>query len=209
MNHESLTRDRVDDTTESLEANTLLKQDMTPEARLNALNTIKDLRKSSWEGRRSDLEVELATQRLAFAAARELLRALEATVIVDGEHAGPGNFSAVGIKNDMSELIAVEGKAGGEGLDELGIAAADGSRIPQGSTVYFNEVFQRSPKLQELLNAQPDFAGALANGVIKVRYLLATATDDGRLESTELVLNPDHVDLGLGHLLNRNTGSHA
>lgn len=108
MSHESLTPERIDDTTEILVTNALIKHADDAVARARSLNLIKSLRKTSWQERRSTVDVGRANSQLAIAAAYETLRAEGASLIADATDAGPRSFSAVGVKNYGTQLIAVD-----------------------------------------------------------------------------------------------------
>ncbi|MBB2958038.1 hypothetical protein ACFPRL_18505 [Pseudoclavibacter helvolus] len=108
MSHESLTPERIDDTTEILVTNALIKHADDAVARARSLNLIKSLRKTSWQERRSTVDVGRANSQLAIAAAHETLRAEGASLIADATDAGPRSFSAVGVKNYGTQLIAVD-----------------------------------------------------------------------------------------------------
>lgn len=196
MDTDALTRDRLDDTTEVLDRNTRIDIELSPEQQRKSQNSVKELRMLAWNTRRANAEMNLATSQVKLQAARDVVRSSNAQVVVDGDGAGPGNFGAVGITADGSILIAVDAIMGDEHLDAVTIEAADGARVPRGSTIYFNLVFQRSPGMQAYLAQHPETGRRLTTGEMKVSYVLASITSEGKVTLNELVLNPLHLDLG-------------
>ncbi|MFT4051405.1 MAG: hypothetical protein QM677_04050 [Microbacterium sp.] len=140
-------------------------------------------------------------------AERDVLRALDADIVVDGRGAGANRFDDVTLSTRHTEsdglgaghrrLYIAEAKGGTAGLSETGRKLPDGTRAPQGSTAYFNDLFAADQKFQEYLTEHPDIAKGLADGTIDVKYLLIRADTHGAIHTEELLLDPNTLDLKL------------
>lgn len=116
-------------------------------------------------------------------------------MIVNGLETGKDSFDQIGLSKDGSTLIVAEGKGGTGTLSKTGRTLPDGTRVEQGSTLYFNDVFANDKALQDYFATHPDLVTGLANGSVKVSYQLVTATPSGKIKVKELVLNPEALDL--------------
>ncbi len=132
-----------------------------------------------------------ASERLGTEAARDLLTAEHVRILID-DVPGSGRFDLVGLSDDGLTLIVVEAKGGTASLG-AGRLLPDGTRVAQGSTAYFVEIFRRDPEIAELLRTRPDIAQGLADGTIGFRYDLVQARPNGSVSVSDLRLNDQYL----------------
>ncbi|WP_424467618.1 hypothetical protein [Pseudoclavibacter helvolus] len=193
-----LTKGKIDSTIDALLEEAELDTSLTDaqfEARVDALEELRD---TSWQERDTAVTQVNASEAMGDQAALDAIASQDATVVVDGSGGGKGTFDQVGLTNDGTTLIVTEAKGGTATLSKDGRVLPDGTRAPQGSTHYFNDVFQNDPNLAAYLRDNPHIAQGLADGSVTVSYQLVKATPTGKVKIDELVLNPNELDLGLG-----------
>lgn len=196
-----LVKDKFADTIERLEDAVVDDVDLTPDeigARMGALD---DLRNAT-EAERSSLTIQVATsEQMGDAAARDVIHSLDAEIVVDGKGASSGQFDQVGLTRDGDTLIVAEAKGGTANLSTSGRALPDGTRAPQGSTLYFNEIFRLDPTFQSFLASRPDVVRGLMDGSIDIRYMVVRADTNGGVHVEDLALDPAGLRLALPELI--------
>ena len=186
---------RIDFTSSRLEAAILDDTSLTPERAAELVDGIDTLRSRAYAERASQKALNLASEELGEAAARDYLQSQRAQVVVDGTGAGPGSFDAVALSEQRTELIVVEAKGGTARLSTKGRILPDGSQAPQGSTAYFNDVVANDTSLQEWLRANPEILEGITDGRVAVHYRLVHATPGGKVRIYGLQLDPATLEI--------------
>ncbi|MCC2314203.1 hypothetical protein [Cellulomonas xiejunii] len=103
----------------------------------------------------------------------------------------------MGLSPERQELIFVEAKGGSSQLSTTGRLLPDGTRAPQGSTAYLNDIARVDTTFQDWLRANPDVPQGLADGRVTARYQLVHATPGGKVRIFELQLDRATLDIRL------------
>lgn len=174
---------------------TFSNPDLDAETKQRILQNLEDLIEITLDERIALKEQVKASHTMGEIAAQDAIASQNAEVIVNGLETGKDSFDQIGLSKDGSTLIVAEGKGGTGTLSKTGRTLPDGTRVEQGSTLYFNDVFANDKALQDYFATHPDLVTGLANGSVKVSYQLVTATPSGKIKVKELVLNPEALDL--------------
>jgi len=202
-----LTVKKIDDTIAGLQLEVQSRTDLTPQQRQEALADLNRLSDASFAERAASNDLNAASQDMGEIAARDAIEAQGGTILHDGRGEGPGRFDTIGLSRDGQTLILMEAKGGNARLSTTGRLLPDGTRAPQGSTHYFNDVFRVDPNVRALLEANPALRQGLADGTIKVDYQLTTASPTGRVSLFDLQLDANALHLDLGPEPPSGTGS--
>ncbi|MBS3178922.1 MULTISPECIES: hypothetical protein [unclassified Pseudoclavibacter] len=170
---------------------------LAPEVKAHLAQKLLELEKLSW-AERDGLTAQLKlSEDMGDQAAKDVIASQDASLLYESKP-GRDSFDQVGLSEDGSTLVITEAKGGASSLSKAGRVLPDGTRAPQGSTMYFNDVFRVDKQLQQHLAENPALAEGLADGSIKVSYQLVKAKENGSVTVQEIVLNPNALDLGLG-----------
>lgn len=170
---------------------------LAPEVKAHLAQKLLELEKLSW-AERDGLTAQLKlSEAMGDQAAKDVIASQDASLLYESKK-GKDSFDQVGLSADGSTLVITEAKGGASSLSKAGRVLPDGTRAPQGSTMYFNDVFRVDKQLQQHLAENPALAEGLADGSIKVSYQLVKAKESGSVTVQEIVLNPNALDLGLG-----------
>lgn len=192
-----LTKGTIDDTIKEQIADVFRNPGLSLSEKSHLAKQLEDLGELSWDERDGlSKQLEL-TENMGDQAAKDVVATQDASVLYESKK-GKNSFDQVGLSEDGSTLVIAEAKGGTSSLSKAGRVLPDGTRAPQGSTMYFNDVFRVDKQLQQHLAENPVLAEGLANGTIKVSYQLVKAKPDGIVTVQEIVLNPNALDLGLG-----------
>lgn len=190
-----LTKSKIDTTIDDLIDDVREDRSLTPDEVAERVDALRELRETAWNERESFVGQVNASEAMGDAGARDAIRSQDADVVVDGRGASAGQFDQVGLTRDGTTLIVAEAKGGAADLSSSGRLLPDGSRVPQGSTAYFNEVFRLDPTLQQWLADNPAIAHGLLDGDIDIRYQLVRTDGNGVVRIEDLALDPRSLDL--------------
>ncbi|MGZ0067978.1 glycohydrolase toxin TNT-related protein [Microbacterium arborescens] len=190
-----LTKSKIDTTIDDLIDDVRENRSLTPDEVAERVEALRELRETAWNERESFVGQVNASEVMGDAGARDAIRSQGADVVVDGRGASAGQFDQVGLTRDGTTLIVAEAKGGAADLSSSGRLLPDGSRAPQGSTAYFNEVFRLDPTLQQWLADNPAIARGLLEGDIDIRYQLVRTDGNGVVRIEDLALDSRSLDL--------------
>jgi hypothetical protein len=190
-----LTKSKIDTTIDDLIDDVREDRSLTPDEVAERVDALRELRETAWNERESFVGQVNASEAMGDAGARDAIRSQGADVVVDGRGASAGQFDQVGLTRDGSTLIVAEAKGGTADLSSSGRLLPDGSRVPQGSTAYFNEVFRLDPTLQQWLADNPAIARGLLDRDIDIRYQLVRTDGNGVVRIEDLALDARSLDL--------------
>ena len=162
---------------------------------------LRELRDAIKRQRDAQKTLDKVTDDLASAGGDDVMRALGVTEVFRGPRGDLG-FQKWGVRVDdgtagaIEELVFLLEKGGSDTITGRGVPLADGSWVAEGSTAYFMDAARHHQVFRAWL-ADPAHAATargLRDGIVAVRYILATSPGDGTVDVTDLVLNPKYLD---------------
>jgi len=186
----------VDDELQQVEA--LIEAHADDPAVVAKLRELQDAIKRQREAQKT---LDKVTDDLASVGGDDVMRALGVTEVFRGPRGDLG-FQKWGLRVDdgtagaIEELVFLLEKGGSDTITGRGVPLADGSWVAEGSTAYFMDAARHHQVFRAWL-ADPAHAATargLKDGIVAVRYILATSPGDGTVDVKDLVLNPEYLD---------------
>ncbi|MCL2490252.1 MAG: hypothetical protein FWF36_05960 [Propionibacteriaceae bacterium] len=162
---------------------------------------LRELQDAIKRQREAQKTLDKVTDDLASVGGDDVMRALGVTEVFRGPRGDLG-FQKWGLRVDdgtagaIEELVFLLEKGGSDTITGRGVPLADGSWVAEGSTAYFMDAARHHQVFRAWL-ADPAHAATargLKDGIVAVRYILATSPGDGTVDVKDLVLNPEYLD---------------